>query len=323
MTTAMTLQDLEARSPGANRLATGVMVGVLGIGLNLPGRRMRFQIEGWDNVPSGPSVIVANHTHWMDWTSLRWVAWRRGLDLCNWVKPRTYEEGYGWLLDSTGNIPVVSRGYLLAADARALHGRPPSEEEYRALRNHLDSGTPLPEGEFYDVIQSTPRSILGARFDPSTGSFRACIEELFFRMMSATVEHTRVLCDRGVHLQIMPQGVTSMRLTKGHPGALQASLALGLPVVPVGINGFPQAWGGKVMLPAHGGLVRIRFGEAYLPEPIDGHTPFLPESERTHADAMRVGTDAMMSRVESLLDPEHLPGDEEQVADVTGVARFV
>lgn len=318
----MTLQALQAVKPGASRWLTGAMVGVLGVGLNVPGRRVRFAVEGWENVPDGPTVMVANHTHWMDWIGLRWVGWWRGKHLCNWVKPRTYEEGYGTFLNLSGNLPVVSRGYLLSADVRALHGRPPDETEYRALRDHLDSGKPMPEGAFYEAIQTRPRSILGVDFDPSTEDWRACVEGLFHKMMSATVAHTRVSCDQGAHLQIMPQGVTSMHLTKGHPGALQAALALGLPILPAGINGFPQAWGGKVMLPRVGGVVTVRFGKPYTPEPIAGHTPFLPRSERAHAAALEAGTEAMMARVAALLDPEHGPGPETD-ADVQGVARFV
>ncbi len=319
----MTLQALQARAPGASPVAVGVTVGALGLGLSLPGRRVRFAVEGWERVPRDPAVIVANHTHWMDWVALRWVAWKRGRHLCNWVKPRTYEEGWARFLDLTGNVPVVSRGYLLAADVRALHGRPPGEREYRALRDHLDTSAPLPDGAFFDAVQHTPRRILGVDFAPEAETWRACVDRLFHAMMSATLDHTRTLCDRGVHLQIMPQGVTSMRLTKGHPGALQAALALDLRIVPVGINGFPQAWGDKVLLPRRGGEVRIRFGEPFRPDPIPGHTPFLPDSERAHADDLEAGTRAMMDRIAELLEPEHAPGDEEAEGDVRGVARFV
>jgi 1-acyl-sn-glycerol-3-phosphate acyltransferase len=211
----------------------------------------------------------------------------------------------------------------MAADVRELVGRAPDEAEYRALRDHLDTGAPLPDAELFATIEERPRTILGVPFDPGAETWRAFMERLFHTMMGATLRHTRTLCDAGVDLQIMPQGVTAPRLTKGHPGALQAALALDLPVVPVGINGFPQGWGAGRALPM-GGEVRIRVGPAFRPEPIEGHTPFLPSSERTHADAIEAGTAAMMARVAALLDPEHAPADDgEEQLDVTGVARFV
>lgn len=324
MSTPMTLQHLEALRPGSNRAATAGMLGVLGLFLHLPTRRLRFEVEGWEKLPDGPTVMVANHTHWLDWIALRWTGWWRGRPMCNWVKPRTYEEGYGRFLDLTGNIPVVSRGYLLAADVRAVHGRPPDEAEYRALRDHLDMGTPLPEGPVYDRLQSEARDILGLRFDPATQTWREAIEALFHAMMEATLAHTAGLCESGADLQIMPQGVTAMRLTQGHPGALQAALALGLPIAPVGINGFPQAYGerGRIV-PQQGGRVLVRVGEVYTPEPIAGHTPFLPASEHAHRDALAAGTAAMMARVEALLEPEHRPTEGEDKTDFEGVARFV
>jgi len=322
MSDPLTLQQLEALRPGSRRGLTGLMVGVLGLGLNLPGRRVRFEVQGWGEVPTEPCVIVANHTHFMDWVALRWVAWRRGVRLCNWVKPRTYEEGWGRFLDQTGNIPLASRGYLLAADVRAVHGRVPTEAEYRALRDHLDSGQPLPGDAFTAALTDTARDVLGVPFDPADESYRSFMEGLFHRMMQATLHHTRGLCDQGIHLQIMPEGVTSVRLTRGHPGALQAALALGLPLLPVGINGFPQAWGGKQLVPGRGGTVTVRVGPPFHPDPIDGHTPFLPASERANAEALATGTEAVMARIAALLDPVHGPGSEDDL-DVQGVARFV
>lgn len=323
MSKPMSLQDLESLKPGSSRVVTTAVLGLIGFALNRPWKRMRFEVEGWEHMPNGPAVIVANHTHWLDWLPLRWLGLWRGRTMCNWVKPRTYEEGWGPFLNATGNLPVVSRGYLLAADVRSVHGRAPDESEYRALRNHLDSGEPFPDGEFFDKIAQTPRDILGMPFDPSTTDWRDCVETLFHRMMSATLAHTAALCDKGSDLQIMPQGVTSMRLTKGHPGALQAAFALDLPLVPVGISGYPQAYGerGKIF-PQHGGTVRVRVGPAWTPEPIEGHIPFLPKSERAHAEALERGTEEMMRRIAPLVDERHSAKEGHQ-ADFVGVARFL
>lgn len=320
----ITLSRIQSLSPHPGPLATAGVVGLLGLALHVPTRRVRFRVEGWERIGEGPAVLVANHTHWLDWMALRWLGFWRGRRLCNWVKPRTYEEGYARFLDATCNIPVVSRGYLLAADVRALRGYPPNEVEYRALRNHLDFGTPLPDEPLFREIESVPRDILGAQFDPSSQSFRQCIEGLFHEMMQATLAHTKALCDRGIDLQIMPQGVTSMRLNKGHPGALQAALALNLPIVPIGINGFPQAYGPRgALIPARGGTVTVRVGQAYWPRPIEGHVPFLPSSERAHVESLTAGTEEMMARIGGLLDPEHCAKGSYEEGDVVGVARFV
>lgn len=318
----VTLDKLENLDPGADRWVIGLMSVVLGVGLNLPGRRVRFVVEGWEHMPPEPVLTVANHTHFMDWSVLRWVSWRRGRPITNWVKPRSYEDGYGPLFDRSANVPLVSRGYLIAADVRAVHGRKPTEGEYRALRDHVDTGVPLPEEPFFQAMGERPRSILGLAFDPAIESWRSCVERLYHRMMQVTLRHTRTLVDRGLDLQIMPQGVTARRLTEGKPGAVQAAQALGLKVVPIGINGFPQAYGNGGMIPSPGGTVTVRVGEPFGVEPIEGLEPFLPSSERAHAAALRERTAAMMARIRPLLDPAHQPsGDDEH--DVTGIARFI
>lgn len=324
MAKPMTLQALEAMQPRASSLTSSVVLGALIVLKNLPGRRVRFAAEGADHLPTGPAVLVANHTHKLDWVILRWFAIQQGRPQCNWVKPRTYEEGWGPLLDRTGNVPVVSRGYLLSADFRALHGRAPNEVEYRALRDHLDQGTPLPDAAVFAAIATRARDILGLPFDPTAQSWRAFMEHLFAAMMAATLRHTATLAEQGCDLQIMPQGVTSPRLTEGHSGALQAALALGLPLVPAGVNGFLHAWGERGrFVPAHGGTITVRYGESWYPEPIEGLRPFDPSSEREHAEALARGTEDMMERIARLLEPEQGWAEEDDHPDLIGVDRFV
>ena len=320
---AITLHRLRALEPSAPALFVRVVTTVLGVGLNLPGRRIRFEVEGWERLPDGPAIYVTNHTHWLDWIGMRWVCIRRGRTLCNWVKPRTYEEGWSTFLDYTGNIPVVSRGYLIAADIRQLTGRAPTEAEYRTIRDLLDHGTPLPDHGVFAEVQTRPRETLGRSFEPSRETYREHLESLFHQMMQVTVEKTRTLLRDGMALSIYPQGVTSMRLTRGHPGAIQAALALGLPLVPFGVSGFPQCWDGKKLLPARGGTVRLRVGEPWTVA-LPSHAPFLPASEREHAVALQSMTDDMMNRINNLLDPEHMRSESEPDAlDVNGVERFI
>jgi len=319
----MTLQRLRDRDPVARRWAIAGMAAVVGVGLNVPGRRVRFVVEGADGLPARPVLLAMNHTHYVDWIALRWVAFRLGRMQVNWVKPRTYEQGFATFLDLTGNVPLVSRGYLLSADVRALVGRAPTEAEYRALRDHLDHGAALPEGPLFDRLAREPRDVLGLSFDPAATTWRDHVEHLFAQMMDATLAHTRALVARGLDLAIMPQGSTAMRLTNGHPGAVQAALALGLRIVPVGVSGFPQAFGDSHGLPRRAGTVTVRFGAPYVPDPIPGLEPFLPASERAHARALRDATAGLMDRIDALLDPEHRWSQDRDRVDIEGVARFV
>lgn len=319
----ITLQALRDRRPEARRWAVAGMISLLSVGLNLPGRRVRFDVHGLDDLPREPVLFAVNHTHWIDWIALRWVCFRHGRMQLNWVKPRTYEEGLAGFLDRTGNVPLTSRGYLISADVRELAGRAPTESEYRALRDHLDRGEPLPAGDLLDRVQRQPRDVLGVAFDPDEQPWRAFMDGLFAEMMQVTLHHTRHLLDRGLDLAIMPQGSTAVHLTHGHPGALQAALALGIPLVPVGVSGFPQVWGRSKSFPRHGGTVTLRFGEAYTPEPIESHTPFVPASEREHADALAAGTQDLMERINALLDPAHQWAEDPDAVDVTGVKRFI
>lgn len=323
MSTVMTLEALANRKPQAKRWAVAGMGLVLRAGLAIPGRRVRFDVQGFEGLPDSPVLLAANHTHFIDWIAMRWVCFQRGRMQCNWVKPRTYEEGFDTFLDLTGNIPLTSRGYMLAADVRTLLGRTPDEQEYRALRDHLDTGVPLPEGELFERLQAEPRDILGRPFQPKRESWREAIEDLFEQMMGLTLGHTRALLTQGVDLAIMPQGVTNLQLTPGHPGALQAAWALDLPLVPVGVSGFPQAFGKSHSLPENGGTIIVRFGEPYRPPMPEGHVPFRPSSERTHHDALIAGTHALMERINQLLEPTHQWSATPDQTDEMGVHRFI
>jgi len=323
MSRPMTLQRLRDRNPAARRWAIAGMALVLGAGLHIPGRRVRFQVQDFGSVPESPVLFAMNHTHFIDWIAMRWVAFLHGRMQVNWVKPRTYEQGFDLFLDLTGNVPLTSRGYLISADVRALTERAPTEQEYRVLRDHLDQGGDLPDEPLYHRMQTEPRTILGLDFDPQARTWRQAMEVLFEQMMQSTLGHTRRLIKQGLDLTIMPQGSTSMRLTRGHSGALQAALFLDIPIVPVGVSGFPQAFGDSHSLPRHGGTVTVRMGDAYRPRPIPGHTPFRPPSEREHARALQQGTQDLMERINALLEPEHQWADDLDDVEIQGVARFI
>lgn len=74
----ITLGRIQSLSPNPGRLATAGVMGLLGLALNVPTKRTRFRVEGWERMGRGPIVLVANHTHWLDWIALRWLGYFRG-----------------------------------------------------------------------------------------------------------------------------------------------------------------------------------------------------------------------------------------------------
>ena len=320
---SISVHDIRERDLRPRWWATRGMALVLRVGMSLPGRRVQFDVVGKENLPTEPCIIVTNHTHRMDWLAMRFICYRLGRMQVNWVKPRTYEEGMARFLDLTGNVPLASRGYLISADFREVHGRAPSESEYRAIRDHLDHDQPLPSSPPYDTLLTTARKVLGLPYDPESDTYRLHLETVFHQMMQATLARTRQLMALGCDLAIMPQGAIAPRLTQGHPGAIQAAHALSVPIVPVGISNFPQVWGGGDGLPAHGGRVRVEIGKPIHLASLPGFTPFLPSSEREFAPQLQASTAEMMEAINALLSESHRWGTDRTATEVQGVARFV
>ena len=108
--------------------------------------------------------------------------------LSTWIKARAWQNpvmiNY---LSYTGNVPLASRGYVISGDFKQLFGRKPSNDEYRALRDHLDEGSPLPEGEVFDQLQNQARSILGEDYSPSQSTYRQAIESCFKQFMESSL----------------------------------------------------------------------------------------------------------------------------------------
>ena len=121
---------------------------------------------------------------------------------------------------------------------------------------------------------------------------------------------------RGPHLLVFPEGTRSIRLAKGHTGLAQMSQALGVTIVPVGCNGSHRLYPGGSPW-ASGGRVVYRIGTPLTPDgpelgPLRVHEafePMVPGAMRTHGERFKKITDLVMSRIESLLDPDHRPGE--------------
>lgn len=285
--------------------------------------RARVQIEGLENLPRGPAIVSPNHTHKFDFLPVRCALLHQGMELMTWIKARDYKHpAMRWILGKGGNIPLVSRGYLIASDFAAVHRRRPSEDEYRALRSHVDEAVALPDA--LEAGLTHGRAIGGVDVD-LRGGYRAAVREAYRALMAETLRLARQGRDQGRHQHIYPQGATSRQLTPGHPGAVQAALALGLPIVPVGMSGCREVFVGKDHPLTRGGRVTIRIGA-----PIDvpssvvpaGFRPFDPDHEDASASALQRETDRVMSAINALCEPAYRWADDRASDAKRGVDRF-
>ena len=136
------------------------------------GLKANAVFENIENLPKEPCIWVSNHVHYFDWWPFRAYLVELGYPASSIVKPRPYQyTGVRWFLNTCGNIPIVSRGYIIAADFKMIIGRKPSTEEYTALNNLIRKNIPLPETDEFKKIQEGPRNILGVYFDPTKQTY--------------------------------------------------------------------------------------------------------------------------------------------------------
>lgn len=284
-------------------------------------------LEGWDGLPQGPVIFAMNHSHKYDFLMFRVPMQRRGRPAQTWVKARAWNDlGMRWFLGRHGNLPLLSRGYILASDFQAVHGRRPQEAEYRTMRDALDQGSPLPEGPLWDALRQRRRAILGLPYAPSRQSWQGAIAQVYQQAMEHTLERSRQAIAQGSSLHIYPQGTVTSRLTRGRSGAVQAAAALGLPLVPVGCSGVRRAMPGKGLGFAPGRVV-LRFGaplyvRAFQVSGEQQPRPFVPGWEARHRALLERETRRLMLAINDLLEPEYQGGDHITSDGTRGVARF-
>lgn len=287
---------------------------------------LEVRINGRERLGGEPCLIACNATHQYDLVPMRYAFHTSGHPVVTLSKGKNY---HGVLMRTfctkLGSVPIVSRGYIIVMDFKALLGRKPEEAEYRALREHLDAGTPLPEGEIFDAMTNRPRTILGFAFDPTARSYRDTALALYSEMMGRTIALSRRAMEQGHDVQIFPQGSSSTRLSKGHIGAVQLAHALDVPIMPVGVNGC------LTVLPRHrsmdmaAGLVHMRVGESLrvdLSALPDDFSPFDPAQERTFAAPLKAATQVVMERINGLLDPQYQWAEDQRSDGADGVRRF-
>lgn len=277
----------------------------------------RFHVEGWENLPRGPALLATNSTQKNDFMALRWVADRRGRRMVTVTKAKNYHDPVmGFLLKRLGVVPIASKGYFLLLEFTDRLGRRPTDAEYRALRDHVDRGEPLPAGEPYDTLRTRPHRVLGRDFDPGREAWRDFQHRLYAESLAETLRLAREAAQAGYDVQMYPEGTVAPRLGRGRHGAVQLAWALGLPLVPVGMSGCPGAFAGdSPLLKLRGGDITLRIG-APLSLPADflpaDFRPFDPRDEAAYKAALDgYVAGSLMPALDALLDPpfRHVEND--------------
>lgn len=287
---------------------------------------LEIVVEGLEKLPQDRPVIVAmNHTDRYNYFPLQVRMERLGLrHLASWVKAKYYENpGMAALMERTANIPLASRGWVVTTSFRQVMGRPPTGEEYRQLKDLGDRCTLLGDVTAEGARAFLKQSELEDWADHVDTRFRAFAGE--------AVRLTGAAMDCGLHIQIFPEGTRRIRLGRGHIGLAQIAQHFGVAVVPVGCNGSHRVFPGNSPWPRRGRIV-YRIGDPISVDdpavaPFRVSEPFAPltgPAVDAHAPAFRGYTDVLMSRIAELLDPEHLPLDDDpDDGTEAGAARFV
>jgi 1-acyl-sn-glycerol-3-phosphate acyltransferase len=212
--------------------------------------------------------------------------------------------------------------YLIAADFAAVHQRKPTEDEYRQLRAHIDDGVPL--GDELSRALHAPRRIAEVDVDPSKG-YREALRGAYRALMAESLRLARAGKALGRHQHVYPQGATSKQLTPGHAGAVQAALALDVPMVPVGMSGCREVFIGKDHPVARGGRIVIRVGKPIHVQPgalPADFRPFDPDHEDQYKDALQAQTDRLMHEINELCEESYRWAPDLRSDAKQGIARF-
>lgn len=296
-------------------------------------RRTEIVMEGIENVPTDRGVFFAmNHTDAYNYWPFQYWMYRQGRRFtATWIKGKWVEKKLrGRFLLATNNIPVPSRGFVIAKHFQDVTHRPPEEAEYRALRNLVDGprgpGVRLPSDVPDSVVEFTDAFAEGAGLE----GFLSRFDRLFGAMMAQVIRLNREALDElELNVLVFPQGTRSKRLSKGHIGLAEMACHLGHAIVPVGCSGSDRLYPTSRPF-SKGGRVVYRIGKPLELDaaPIAEHRvpadviPFSPES-RAHADAYETITQIVMDRINTLLDPEYQYSDDGSSDGVSGMDRFL
>jgi 1-acyl-sn-glycerol-3-phosphate acyltransferase len=296
-------------------------------------RRTEIVLEGLGNIPSDRPVFFAmNHTDRYNYWPFQFQMYQLGLPrfTATWVKGKYYENAVmARFFDSTNNIPVPSRGYVITTEFRKLMKRPPSDAAYRTLRDIVD-GKSLPDIASLDEETRAMVERFGDG-EPArdTATFRERFDALFDAMMREVVKLNRAaLFNYDLNVLVFPEGTRALRLQRGFTGLMQMAQHVGVDVVCVGSNGADKAYPGNSPF-SKGGRIVYRIAP---PLSLDGpelaryrvrdeFTPFTRQASERHGAAFEGATKVMMDRISELLDPEYRADGTSTATQ--GSARFM
>ncbi|MEZ4451573.1 MAG: lysophospholipid acyltransferase family protein [Nannocystaceae bacterium] len=294
-------------------------------------RPTEIVVEGAERLPADRGVFLAmNHTDRYNYWPFQYWLYRNGHRFtATWVKGKYYESGFtARFLDFTNNIPLPSRGYVIATEFRKQVGRAPDEREYRILRDLVDrrrdADTPLPG----DASEELRRMVGG---DEGVHGYLLGFDHLFDAMLGEVVRLNRdALTVHGCNILIFPEGTRSRRLSHGHTGLAQMASYLGAPIIPVGCSGSDHLYPSNSPF-SKGGRVIYRIGELLE---LDGPElgpyrvpadvlPLTRAASELHGDRYAAITDVVMAKINALIDPEYRRLDGDDPGGRGGVDRFL
>ena len=285
-------------------------------------------IENLEALPREPVIVAMNHPPFYDFLPLRAPLYREGRHFVSWVKARAYKDPLvGKFLHNTGNVPICSRGYVIAADWFATFGERMTNDQYRAVRDHVDHGKDLPtEDPKLERLATEGRDILGWSFNPSTHNYGQAVRMIFYDLMQISIKKTAESVSRGEHVHIYPQGSIAARLIPGKVGTVEAALALGLPILPLGVSGCRETFLGESPIPVPGQKIIVRFGERLHSIPREefphNYRPFHPDDQANQREKLEHYTRKIMDDLNELLEPDYQWAPDLQSDAKTGVTRF-
>lgn len=319
-----------ARRPPGQRVLAQVLRTMYSLG------GLRVRVIGLERLPQDRPVIVAmNHSDRYNYFPLQVRMHELGLRyLASWVKAKYYEnDGLAWFMENTANIPLASRGWVVATEHRRVMGAPPSAAVYRELKDRADG---VGEGPLSPEVQAffdKAGVVGGAGSSPRAGpdTWPGHVEEVFGRYAAEAVRLTGAALSAGLHVQIFPEGTRRITLGRGRVGLAQIAQHFGVPVVPVGCSGSHHIFPGNSPFPRRG-TITYRIGApielddpalvgARVEEPF---APLTAAAQRAHGPAFQAHVDHVMARIAELVDPEHLPGGSSAgESEGEGAERFV
>jgi 1-acyl-sn-glycerol-3-phosphate acyltransferase len=289
-------------------------------------RRTEIVVEGLEHVlDTGPCFLAMNHTDRYNYWPFQCHLHLSGRYTATWVKGKYYDSALtGGFMDLMSQIPLASRGYVIATAWKQAGTGRLDGDTYRVLRDVVDGKAP--------VEAALDRGGATAEFVRAHGGqgFAEHMQARFGALMDEVMRLNQQAFDVGLYVLVFPQGTRSIRLSKGHTGLMQVAQHLGVPIVPIGCSGSDKVYPGDLPF-AKGGRIVYRCG---APLHLDGPelgahrvtTPFRPltrAATAAHGEAFQAATDVVMDRIEQLVDPEYRYAEDRASDGVSGVDRFV